>query len=134
MKVEINRLNDHLLMEAMNEDGQKVLLDGEDKAMRPMQLVLSALGSCSTIDIVLILKKQREPLEDIKVVVNGERHEDRVPKTFKSINIHYIIKGNVNEAKAKRAIDLSMNKYCSVSKMLELTVDITYTFEIVSAF
>lgn len=134
MKVEINRLNDHLLMEAMNEDGQRVLLDGEDKAMRPMQLVLSALGSCSTIDIVLILKKQREPLEDIKVVVNGERHEDRVPKTFKSINIHYIIKGNVNEAKAKRAIDLSMNKYCSVSKMLELTVDITYTFEIVSAF
>ncbi len=131
MKIEINRLNDHLLMEAMNEDGHRVLLDGEDKAMRPMQLILAALGSCSTIDIVLILKKQRVALEDIKVVINGERHEDQVPKTFKHIHVHYIIKGNVEEAKAKRAIDLSMDKYCSVSKMLAPTVEIDYSFEII---
>jgi putative redox protein len=130
MKVEINRLNDHLLMEALNENGHKVLLDGEDAAFRPMQLVLAAVGSCSTIDVVLILKKQREPLEDIQVVVEGARHEDKIPKTFKTINIHYILKGSVNPEKAKRAIELSMNKYCSVSEMLRATVEITYSFEI----
>lgn len=132
MKIEINRLDDHLLMEATNEDGHRVLLDGTTKAMRPMQMILTALGGCSTIDVVLILKKQREPIEDIKIVIEGERHEDKVPKTFKKINVHYIIYGNVKEAKAKRAIDLSMDKYCSVSKMLEPTVEITNSFEIVS--
>lgn len=133
MKIEINRLDNHLLMEAVNEDKQRVLLDGTTKAMRPMQMILSALGGCSTIDIVLILKKQREPIEDIKVVIEGERHEDRVPKTFKKINVHYAIYGNVKEAKAKRAIDLSMEKYCSVSKMLEASVEITTSFEVISA-
>lgn len=132
MKIEIARLDDHLLMEAVNEDGHRVLLDGTTKAMRPMQMILTALGGCSTIDVVLILKKQREPIEDIKVVIEGERHEDKVPKTFKKINVHYIVYGNVNEVKAKRAIDLSMDKYCSVSKMLEDTVEITNSFEIVS--
>ena len=133
MKIEINRLDNHLLMEAVNEDKQRVLLDGTTKAMRPMQMILSALGGCSTIDIVLILKKQREPIEDIKVVIEGERHEDRVPKTFKKINVHYTIYGNVKEAKAKRAIDLSMEKYCSVSKMLEASVEITTSFEVISS-
>jgi putative redox protein len=56
-----------------------------------------------------------------------------VPKTFKKINVHYIIYGNVKEAKAKRAIDLSMEKYCSVSKMLEASVEITTSFEVVPA-
>jgi putative redox protein len=133
MKIEINRLDNHLLMEAVNEDKQRVLLDGTTKAMRPMQMILSALGGCSTIDVILILEKQREPVEDIKVVIEGERHEDRVPKTFKKINVHYIIYGNVKEAKAKRAIDLSMEKYCSVSKMLEASVEITTSFEVVPA-
>lgn len=131
MKIEINRLNDHLLMEAMNEDGQTVVMDGESAAMRPMQMLLSSLGGCSTIDVVLILKKQREPIEDIKVIINGERHDDRVPKTFKHIHLHYIIKGKVNPDKAKRAVDLSMEKYCSVSMMLKETVEIEYSFEVV---
>jgi putative redox protein len=131
MKIEINRLNDHLLMEAMNEDGQTVVMDGESGAMRPMQMLLSALGGCSTIDVVLILKKQREPIEDIKVIINGERHEDRVPKTFKHIHLHYIIKGKVNTDKAKRAVDLSMEKYCSVSMMLKDAVEIEYSFEVI---
>jgi putative redox protein len=134
MKIEINRLNDHLLMEAMNEDGQTVVMDGEDGAMRPMQMLLSSLGGCSTIDVVLILKKQREPIEDIKVIINGERYDDRVPKTFKHIHLHYIIKGNVNTEKAKRAVDLSMEKYCSVSMMLKEAVEIEYSFEVVDSF
>lgn len=132
MKVIINRLNDDMLMEAVNEDGHRALLDGTNLAIRPMQMVLAALGSCSTIDVISILKKQREPLEDIKIEVEGERYEDKVPKTFKKINIHYKIWGKVDEQKAKRAIDLSMDKYCSVSEMLRSTVEITYTFEIIS--
>lgn len=134
MKIEINRLNDHLLMEAMNEDGQTVVMDGESEAMRPMQMLLSSLGGCSTIDVILILKKQREPIEDIKVVITGERYEERVPKTFKRIQLHYIIKGKVSLDKAKRAIDLSMEKYCSVSMMLKDAVEIEYSFEVVDSF
>jgi len=118
-------------MEVLNEDGHRALLDGTDLAIRPMQMVLAALGSCSTIDVISILKKQREPLEDIKIEVEGERFEDKIPKTFKKINIHYKIFGKVNENKAKRAIELSMDKYCSVSEMLRTTVEITYTFEII---
>jgi putative redox protein len=132
MKIEINRLNDNMLMEAVNEDGHRALLDGTTLAIRPMQMILAALGSCSTIDVISILKKQREPLADIKVIVEGERHEDRVAKTFKKINIHYKIFGKVDVDKAKRAIDLSMDKYCSVSEMLRPTVEITYTFEIIN--
>lgn len=131
MKIAINRLNDNMLMEAVNEDGHRALLDGTNLAIRPMQMVLAALGSCSTIDVISILKKQREPLEDIKIEVEAERHEDKIPKTFKKINIHYKIFGKVDEQKAKRAIDLSMDKYCSVSEMLRSTVEITYTFEII---
>jgi putative redox protein len=131
MKIAINRLNDNMLMEAVNEDGHRALLDGTDLAIRPMQMVLAALGSCSTIDVISILKKQREPLEDIKVEVEAERHEDRVAKTFKKINIHYKIFGKVDAGKAKKAIDLSMDKYCSVSEMLRPTVEITYTFEVI---
>ena len=131
MKITINRLNDNMLMEAVNEDGHRALLDGTDLAIRPMQMLLAALGSCSTIDVISILKKQREPLKDIKIEVKGERYEDKVPKTFKKINIHYKIWGKVDKQKAKRAIDLSMDKYCSVSEMLRSTVEITYTFEIV---
>jgi putative redox protein len=134
MKIEINRLNDHLLMQAMNEDGQTIIMNGEDGAMRPMQVLLASLGGCSTIDVVLILKKQREPIEDIKVIINAERYDDRTPKTFKHIHLHYLIKGNVNTEKAKRAVDLSMEKYCSVSMMLKATVEIEYSFEVVDSF
>ena len=137
MKVNLKRIDDAFHMEASNEEGKVVYTDGSAKigggnqAMSPMQMVLSAIGGCSSIDIIMILKKQREPLDDIKITVEGERHLDRTPSTFKKIHIHYKLFGDIKEAKAKKAVELSMDTYCSVSIMLKASVDITYSFEVI---
>jgi putative redox protein len=96
-----------------------------------MQLLLAGIGGCSTIDIVDILAKQREPLDDIEVEVQGEREAGAVPSLYTHIHVHFKLYGNVNEQKAQRAIDLSMQTYCSVSKTLEKTAQITYSFDII---
>jgi putative redox protein len=95
-----------------------------------MQLLLAAIGGCSTIDIVSILQKQRQPLEDISITVDGEREPNVEPSLFQTIHVHYVLKGDLDEEKVRRAVDLSMQKYCSVAKTLEKTAHITYDFEI----
>jgi len=102
---------------------------GTDDALSPMQLVLSALGGCMSIDVILILQKQKQMVEDYEVVVTGER-ADATPAVFTSINIHISVTGQVEERKLKKAIELSEEKYCSVHKMLENSVDITTTSSI----
>lgn len=123
-------------MIATNEHGNIISIDGshevggEDLGFRPMQLVLAGLASCSTMDIIHILNKQKEPLEHIEIQVEGKR-ADAVPAVFTDIHVHYQIFGPVSKEKAERAIELSMTKYCSVTKMLEPTVRITHSFELV---
>lgn len=97
-----------------------------------MQLLLVAAASCSSIDIISILKKQKQPLKDIKITVQGEREKDKVPSLFTDIHIHYKLFGDLNEDKVKRAINLSIEKYCSVSKTLEVTAKITTSYEIIN--
>lgn len=96
-----------------------------------MQLLLAGLGGCSTIDIVGILKKQRQELEDIRVTVDGEREPNVEPSLFQDIHVHFTLTGNLDEDKVRKAVDLSMEKYCSVAKTLEKTARITYDFKIV---
>jgi putative redox protein len=79
------------------------------------------------------MKKQRENLQDIKVTVTAEREKDKTPALFTDIHLHYRLFGDVNEEKARRAVELSMDKYCSVAKILEKSAKITYGFEIVAA-
>ena len=137
MKIEINRLNDGFNLEATNDSGNTVRMDaspdigGTNQGMRPMQLVLTALGGCSTIDVINILKKQREPLEDIKITVTGEREKDVVPSAFAEAHIHFKLFGKLDEDKVKKAVSLSVEKYCSVAKTMEATAKITYSYEIV---
>lgn len=136
MKIELHRADDAFHFISSNEDGLTVETDGSpaigggNKAMRPMQMVLAAVASCSSIDIVMILKKQRQQLDDIKVTVEGERAEGQVPAVFTDIHIHFKLIGTIQENKAERAVKMSMEQYCSVSKMLEKTVNITYSFEV----
>jgi putative redox protein len=134
MRITINRLNDEFLMEAQNEHQNSIRMDssadGNPQGMSPMQLLLAGIGGCSTIDIISILKKQRQDLQDIQIQVDGERATDEMPKVFRKIHLHYTLKGTLDEDKVKKAIDLSVEKYCSVSKMLEKTATITYSFEI----
>ena len=137
MKISIQRLNDAVHMEAKNEDGVTLQMDGTGEiggingGFRPMQMLLAAAGGCSAIDVVGILKKQRQNPDDLKIEVTGERVNVKDYSEFKSINIHFILKGDLDEKKVARAIDLSLTKYCSVSKTLEKTAKITSSFEIV---
>ncbi|HAS44942.1 MAG TPA: osmotically inducible protein OsmC [Microscillaceae bacterium] len=138
MKIEVERLNDAFHMQATNEQGNTIQLDsnpengGHDLGFRPMQLMLAGIGGCSTIDIVDIMKKQRENLEDVKVTVTAEREKDKTPALFTSIHLHYKLFGDISQEKAQRAVELSMDKYCSVAKILEKTAKITYDFEVIA--
>jgi uncharacterized OsmC-like protein len=136
MKIILERQNKAVHLQAINEDGARIDIDGapsiggENKGLRPMQLMLAALGSCSTMDIVSILNKQKQDLKDIQIVINGEREKDKTPSLFNDIQVHFILTGNLDEKKVRRAIDLSMNTYCSVSRIIEKTAQITYSYEI----
>ncbi len=139
MKIEINRLNDGFWMEAVNENGNKVHIDaspdigGTDHGFRPMQMLLAALGGCSAIDIISILKKQKQPLEDLKITITGERETDAVPSLFTEAHVHFTFYGNLDEDKVKKAVVLSVEKYCSVAKTLEKTAKVTHSFEILNS-
>jgi len=132
MKINIKRLNDNFHMEAKNEDGNSIQMDsaldigGEGKGMRPMQLLLAAVGGCSAIDVILILKKQKQIIDDFEVEVEGEREKIEDYSLFRDICLHFKFKGQVDKEKAERAVKLSVDKYCSVSKTLEPTAKISY--------
>lgn len=132
MRINIKRIDDDFKMEAINEDGNSLLMDaspdigGNGKGMRPMQLLLSALGGCSAIDVILILKKQKQEIESFEIEVDGDREKAGDVSLFKNIVLHFKIKGKVDQDKAERATQLSVEKYCSVAKTLEPTAKITY--------
>lgn len=136
MKITLQRIDEDFHMEATSEDGLKVYTDGSpaigghNQAMRPMQLLLSALGACSSIDVIHLLRKQRQPLRDIKIELVGDR-VDAVPAVFEKIHVHYQLFGPLDTAKVERACRLSMEKLCSVSKMLEGKVEIGWSYEVV---
>jgi putative redox protein len=139
IRIELNRLNDAFHFSAANEIGNTVHIDaspdigGTNQGMRPMQMLLSAMGGCSAIDIINILKKQKQDLKDMKITVTGERQKDAVPSLFETIHAHYKFFGNLDKDKVEKAINLSVGKYCSVSKTLEMTATITTSFEIFPA-
>lgn len=136
MKINIKKIDDDFGMEAVNEDGNTLLMDGatdiggHGKGMRPMQLLLAAVGGCSAIDVILILKKQKQIIESFEVEVDGEREKIEDYNLFRDICLHFKIKGKVDLDKAERAVKLSIEKYCSVSKTLEPTAKITYKVSI----
>jgi putative redox protein len=101
-------------------------------ALKPSDLLLLAAASCSAYDVVLILSKQREPLEGLEVQCTGEQRPDP-PYNFTHIHLHYIVRGAVDEKKLKRAIQLSEEKYCSVINTLKPTVEISSDYELVSS-
>ncbi|MBN1379195.1 MAG: OsmC family protein [Gammaproteobacteria bacterium] len=117
--------------------GHQVIMDsavdvgGQDSGPRPMEMVLLGLGGCSAIDVLMILRKARQQVDDCVIDIEAERaNED--PKVFTKIHLHYVLKGeNLSEKHIQRAISLSAEKYCSVSKMLEKTAVITHDHEII---
>jgi putative redox protein len=136
MKITLEKLDGKLHMEAGNEEGGKIHIDGTrsigglEGGMSPMQLLLAAAGGCSTIDVINILEKQRQDLKNIRVEVDGDRQKVSTYSEFKTIHMHYILEGDLDPGKVEKAIELSVGKYCSVSKALEKSSEITYSFEI----
>ena len=136
MEIKLRRIDENYLMEATNESGNTVLTDGspaiggKNQAMRPMQLLLAGIGSCSSIDIISLLRKQRQNLEDIQITVTAKREEGKVPSLFQEINIHYTLIGDIDVKKAERAVNISMEKYCSVALILRKSAEIKWSYEI----
>jgi putative redox protein len=133
MKIELKRLNDAFHFEAKSETGNIAFMDagenigGHNKGVRPMQMLLMGLGGCSAIDIVLILKKQKQIIEDFTISIDGEREKGKEPSLWETVTIHFKFIGQIDKAKAERAVQLSMEKYCSVSRTLEIAgTKITY--------
>ena len=117
--------------------GHSVVMDGAPEsggrnlASRPMEMVLMGMGGCTAFDVVMILQRSRQPVEDCIVELSAERAEE-IPQVFTKIHVHYTVKGKgLDEAKVKKAIDMTAEKYCSVSIMLEKTAEITHDFEII---
>jgi len=135
MKVNLKRVNETYHYEAFTEDKIKVDIDanpaigGEGKGARPMELVLMGVGGCASIDLGLILKKQKQVLSDYSVEITAERN-DNTAKNFKSINLHFNLFGKLDDSKVERAIDLTLTKYCSVVLSLNKEIKVTSSYTI----
>jgi putative redox protein len=118
---------------AINEAGDKVIIDGENPAagLRPMELLLAALAGCTAYDVVDIMKKKRQPLQHYRVEVEGERAEEH-PKRYTKISVtHYGAGPEVTAEALARAAELSHSKYCSVAASLSAPVEV---FTVVEAW
>lgn len=124
MKVELERVHGNYGFKGKDASGHEVLFDssaengGDNFGIRPMQSLLFALGSCSGIDIVSILKKQKQSFSSFKIKIEGEREDARPVSLWKTINVVFEFTGDVDEEKAKKACALSIEKYCSVAETL----------------
>jgi putative redox protein len=121
-----------LLFEGVTPNGRVDLassLDPDGGGSRPMELLALALGSCTAMDVLAILRRMRQPVEAFSVEVGGTRAEEH-PKRYTSLEVVYRFKGELDEAKVARAIGLSETRYCSVAAMLRPGVPITSRYEI----
>lgn len=120
----LKRIHPDYQFETTDETGQVMKMDipveqgGQGNGVRPMQALLSALGGCSGVDIVMILNKQKETLEHYEMVITGERPEDKEPALWETIHILFKLKGSMSKEKAEKACALSIDKYCSVAATL----------------
>jgi putative redox protein len=134
MKVTVTRIDQDFHMEAVNDTGNRVYMDGSpaigghNQGARPMQMLLMGLGGCSCIDIISILRKQRIEPTSLSAEVTGHRDPEKIPSLFEQIHITFKVGGvaDSNHPKVVKAVELSMQKYCSVAKMLESKATIEY--------
>ncbi len=137
VKVNVNWMGQGFHMEAENETEGKIRIDGNrtigglEGGMSPMEMLLAGAAGCSAIDVISILDKQRQELTDLSVAVMGDREKLKEGySVYHSIHLHFELAGNLDEKKVARALELSITKYCSVSKALEKGSKITYDFTI----
>ncbi len=116
----------------IDANGHSALItaSGEGPGVSPMQMLLLGLGGCTMYDVVNILQKQRQPLADLQIEIDGQRSEEGA-RPWQTIHLHYIAIGNgLDAAKVERAIDLSVEKYCGAHATLAGVATITHDYEI----
>jgi putative redox protein len=117
---------------AIGPSGHAITLDSDrdsNKAPGPMELLLLALGACTATDIVIVLEKKRQKLESLEVICSGERAKEP-PQVWTKLELVYRLRGNLDDKAVKHAIELSEDKYCSVSATLKKTATLTWRYEI----
>ncbi|HEX2450474.1 MAG TPA: OsmC family protein [Gemmatimonadales bacterium] len=138
LRVVVRRVNAAVHFLAETGSGARVSIDGapaiggQGLGARPMELLLAGLGGCSGIDVVGILTKQRQPVEDVTVAVEGARAPGE-PSVFERIHVHITVQGPTDANAVARAVALSMDRYCSVARVLERSASITYSHDLVPA-
>jgi len=124
IEINVNKKEGDFGFEARDVNGHTIRMDtspesgGTNFGIRPMQVLLMGMGGCSAIDIVMILKKQRQTIDDFTMKIEGEREDTKDPSLWKNVNIVFELKGDIDVDKAERACELSINKYCSVAETL----------------
>ena len=118
--------------------GHAVVMDGppdsggRNLGVRPMEMLLLGMGGCTAFDVVYILKRARQPIDDCVVELSAERAESE-PKVFTHIHVHFIVSGKgLAEKHVARAVELSAEKYCSASLMLGKAAEISHDYEIIT--
>lgn len=131
------RYTDGLQFVGEADSGHAIVMDGDEKfggrnsGARPMELLLIGIGGCSGMDVVSVLKKKRERVSGVEVNVDGTKAES-YPQKYTSIELEFVVKGKgLSEEAVKRAVELSMDKYCSVKATLEGSATITYKYRII---
>lgn len=124
-----------LRFSSVDSHGNTVSIDGNSKtASSPMVLLLHAIAGCSAADVLVILERMHQPVAGLEVSVDGTRAPEGIfPRPWKKIHLHYKVSGAVETEKARKAIELSMEKYCSVSAMLSHDAEITWDMEMIVA-
>lgn len=131
MELTIN-WKEKMAFSGVTPSGHEIILDaapevgGENSGPRPTELLLQAVAGCTGMDIISVLHKMRLEPSAFQMDVKGERAEEH-PKRFKTINIHYALDGELPEDKVVRAIQLSKDKYCSVSHSLNSEITVSYS-------
>ena len=135
MNIELLRVDDAFRLEAKNSRGDILYSDGSasigagEDGWRPMELLLVSLAGCSSIDVISILKKQRQKVDKFSIEVSGTR-KDGVPAPYETINVHFKVKGEVKESKLEKALELTKGKYCSVYFSLHPDIEVTYSYSL----
>ena len=132
MRVMLRRANDAVHFVAETGGGGRVPIDGapaiggQGLGARPMELLLAGLAGCSAMDVLGILRKQRQTVDDLTVAVEGERAPGE-PSVFTRIHVHFAVRGPTDGDAVARAVALSMDKYCSAARVLERSAVISYS-------
>lgn len=135
-RIQLDRISGDFGFEARDVGGHTVRMDsspetgGIDFGVRPMQMLLMGLGGCSGIDIVSILNKQRQKVTGFSMTIDGERETGKEPALWKDVHVAIHLEGGIDPDKAKKACELSMEKYCSVAATLK-EAHCTITWEVI---